>query len=112
MVPHIAQMITHNKIKKSYVLFLLMTSALMSRPLTILFIVGHFPAPSQTFILNQMTRLIERGHTVLIYSMHYDDCKDVHPDIFKYRLFDHLIYDAQKRFDNMPACDIVLCQFG
>jgi len=102
-----------SKIRKSYILFfLLMSFALVSRPLTILFIVGHFPAPSQTFILNQMTRLIERGHTVLIYAMHYDHCKDVHPDILKYRLFDHLIYDEQKRFDNMPACDIVLCQFG
>src|SRR5579871_3963773 len=98
MMPHIAHMML-SKIRKGCILFLFMTSVLMSRPLTILFIVGHFPAPSQTFILNQMTRLIERGHTVLIYAMHYDDCKDVHPDILKYHLFDYLIYDIHKRFD-------------
>ncbi len=80
-------------------------------PLTILFIVGHFPSPSQTFILNQMTRFIERGHNVLIFSFHHDADVYVHPDIIKYGLFECLI-PPYITIDELPDCDIVLCQFG
>lgn len=83
---------------------------LFSRPLKILFIVGHFPAPSQTFILNQITGLIDRGHEVSIFSFHRDNPKHVHPDIEKYKLFDHVLY--KKLPSVLPDCDIVFCQFG
>lgn len=35
----------------------------------ILFIVGSFPALSETFIFNQITGLIDRGHEVDTYSL-------------------------------------------
>lgn len=83
---------------------------LISRPLKIFFIVGHFPAPSQTFVLNQMTGLIDRGHEVSIFSFHRDYPKNVHPDIEKYKLLDHVLY--KKLPSVLPDCDIVFCQFG
>jgi colanic acid/amylovoran biosynthesis glycosyltransferase len=56
------------------------------KPLRILFIVGHFPSPSQIFILNIMTGLIDRGHDVSIFSFHKDSLVDMHPNIEKYGL--------------------------
>lgn len=39
----------------------------------IAFIVGHFPRLSETFILNQVTGLIDRGHQVDIFSEYDGD---------------------------------------
>src|SRR5947207_15608850 len=83
-----------HKIRNSFLLYIFFYSFfLTSRPLTILVILGHFPAPSQTFILNQMTRLIKAGHSILIYAFHYDTYTYLHPDIIKYGLLDRCIYD-------------------
>jgi colanic acid/amylovoran biosynthesis glycosyltransferase len=84
--------------------------SLIARPLKVLFIVGHFPSPSQTFVLNQMTGLIDRGHEVSIFSFHRDYPKHVHPDIEKYKLLDRVMY--RKLPSVLPDCDIVFCQFG
>ena len=80
------------------------------RPLNILFVVSHFPAPSQIFILNIITSLIDRGHNVSIFSFNKDKNVPVHSDIHKYHLFDRVTYG--KLPDNMPDYDIVFCQFG
>ena len=59
--------------KLSMILFLFLWTTLYgAKPLKILFIVGHFPAPSQIFILNIITGLIDRGHKVTIFSFHQD----------------------------------------
>jgi colanic acid/amylovoran biosynthesis glycosyltransferase len=55
----------------------------------IAFIVGSFPVLSETFIVNQIIGLIERGHEVDIYGT--DNCNlnnnaKVHPDVEKYHL--------------------------
>lgn len=80
------------------------------RPLNILFVVGHFPAPSQTFILNMITGLIDKGHNVSIFSFKKDKVTDIHPHIGKYQLMDRVIYE--KFPQELPECDIVFCQFG
>jgi hypothetical protein len=99
------------KIQNICILYILCCSVvLIPRPLTILFIVGHFPSPSQTFILNQMTGLIERGHNVLIYSFQYHFNASWHPDIIKYGLLDRLMYNIFT--GDLPECDIIFCQFG
>ena len=54
------------------------------RPLNILFVVGHFPSPSQIFILNIITGLIDQGHNVSIFSFQKDKYTAVHPNIIKY----------------------------
>lgn len=81
-----------------------------ARPLRILFIVGHFPSPSQIFILNIMTGLIDKGHDVSIFSFNKDTHKNMHPHIKKYKLLDRVTY-GQFPF-RLPDCDIVFCQFG
>lgn len=99
--------------KKVVVILFFMLMYIMSsgaRPLNILFVVGHFPAPSQTFILNIITGLIDRGHNVSIFSFHKDSLVDMHPHIEKYNLLKHVTYT--KFPENLSKCDIVFCQFG
>jgi colanic acid/amylovoran biosynthesis glycosyltransferase len=54
----------------------------------IAFIVLQFPVLSETFVLNQATGLIDRGHEVDIYACSPTpaDTSKVHPDVEKYRL--------------------------
>jgi colanic acid/amylovoran biosynthesis glycosyltransferase len=63
----------------------------------IAFIVGAFPALSETFILNQITGLIDLGHEVDIYSTTGPNQGKIHPDVTKYNLLDCTYY-----FENMP----------
>lgn len=58
----------------------------------IAFLLGRFPSLSETFILNQITGLIDHGHQVDIYARKPDDGTKVHPDIDKYKLLDRVIY--------------------
>jgi colanic acid/amylovoran biosynthesis glycosyltransferase len=83
----------------------------IARPLKILFVVSSFPAASQTFIVNIMAGLIERGHDVTIFSFHKGDKHAyLHHDVKKYHLLKKVIY---KKFPkNIPTYDIVFCQFG
>ncbi|MEA5567908.1 glycosyltransferase [Anabaena sp. UHCC 0399] len=55
----------------------------------IAFIVGNFPVISETFILNQVTGLIVRGHKVDIYvheNRQLNNSAKFHPDVEKYHL--------------------------
>lgn len=58
----------------------------------IAFIVEVFPSLSQTFVLDQIIGLIQRGHDVDIYAELRDDKQRTHPDIEKYRLLDRTYY--------------------
>jgi colanic acid/amylovoran biosynthesis glycosyltransferase len=55
----------------------------------IAFIVGQFPKLSETFILNQATGLIDRGHQVDIFYEYEGDWEHVHPDVNRYNLRQH-----------------------
>lgn len=63
----------------------------------IAFFVNFFPAVSETFILNQMTGLIDRGHTLDIYSFMNNKTDKIHPVIGRYQLMKHLHF-----FDEIP----------
>jgi colanic acid/amylovoran biosynthesis glycosyltransferase len=79
------------------------------RPLKVLFVVAYFPAPSQIHILNMMTGLIDSGHEVSIFALRRnEDLIYLHPDIEKYNLLDHVIYEQFP--EELPECDIVFCQ--
>jgi colanic acid/amylovoran biosynthesis glycosyltransferase len=56
------------------------------------FIVEAFPVLSQTFVLNQIIGLIDRGHEVDIYAEFSSDTQKVHPDVEKYQLLQRTYY--------------------
>ena len=85
-------------------------TAIDSRPLHILFVVEYFPSSSQIYILNMITGLIERGHTVSIFSLRKNNDRYIHPDIEKYGLLKMVTYG--KFPTKLPNYDIVFCQFG
>jgi len=61
----------------------------------IAFIVASFPVLSETFILNQIVGLIERGNTVDIYALDdgaEGDTSKVHQDVKKYNLLERTYY--------------------
>ncbi len=59
----------------------------------IAFVVGIFPLLSETFVLNQITGLIERGHEVDIYALRYPPSdRKMHPHVEKYNLLRRTYY--------------------
>lgn len=56
------------------------------------FIVDQFPALSQTFILNQITGLIDRGHEVDIYAHSSGNESKIHADVERYKLLNRTFY--------------------
>lgn len=52
----------------------------------ILFVVEHFPCLSETFVLNQITGLLDRGHDVEIYPLGLPSEGPIHPDVGRYQL--------------------------
>jgi len=56
------------------------------------FIVEQFPSLSETFILNQITGLLARGHEVDIYAEYPGNSSKVHPDVDKYNLLERTYY--------------------
>ena len=63
----------------------------------IAFLLNFFPKTSETFILNQIVGLIERGHTVDIFARYPDIDDPVHSDVKKYKLIDQTRYLAIAR---------------
>lgn len=61
----------------------------------IAFLVGEFPSLSETFILNQITGLIERGHEVDVYATVPRGQAKIHPDVEKYDLLRRTYYYPQ-----------------
>jgi colanic acid/amylovoran biosynthesis glycosyltransferase len=55
-------------------------------------VVGIFPTLSETFILNQITGLIDRQHEIDIYALKQGNSLQVHADILRYRLYDRTYY--------------------
>jgi colanic acid/amylovoran biosynthesis glycosyltransferase len=58
----------------------------------IAFVVGKFPSISETFILNQITGLIDAGHEVDIFAFKSSDDSKEHTDIRDYRLMERTHY--------------------
>ena len=58
----------------------------------ILFIVNIFPQLSETFILNQITGLIDRGCDIDVLAVFKGDFQKIHEDVLKYGLLHRAIY--------------------
>ncbi len=54
----------------------------------ILVVAEHFPSLSETFVLNQVTGLLDLGHDVTIYPVGKPSGPVTHPDVKKYGLMD------------------------
>jgi colanic acid/amylovoran biosynthesis glycosyltransferase len=63
--------------------------------------VTEFPIISETFILNQITGLLDRGHDVTIYARIPQVQPFVHPDVERYHLLDRTFYYGS--YQAMPA---------
>jgi len=65
----------------------------MSRPLRIAMFVGSFPVLSETFILRQITGLLDRGHEVHIYAdARAETDAPEHPEVAGYRLLERTTF--------------------
>lgn len=58
----------------------------------IAFLLDQFPALSETFMLYQITGMIERGHEVDIYSNYLGNIAQVHPEVESYNLLERCIH--------------------
>ena len=77
----------------------------------IAFFVDAFPVISETFILNQITGLIDRGHTVDVFARGHRHDAGVHADIDRYGLLDRTQYLDQKgnRLQRIATVVRLLC---
>lgn len=100
------------KINFIVLLFISLISAglVNARPLRILFVVGYFPVLPETFIINQITRLLDRGHDVKIFSFNRGNFSKVHSDVHKYQLLKRTYFRRVPR--GTKPFDIIYCQFG
>lgn len=64
----------------------------MVSKMKIAFIVNEFPKISETFILNQITGLVDLGHTVEIFSRYKPSFSKTHSDVIRYRLIKKAYY--------------------
>jgi len=79
--------------------------------LNILFVVDFFPKRTETFILNQIARLINRGHTIWIHSYHQGKSSELCSIIKDYNLLERASYGTVCPHA-LSTFDILYCQFG
>lgn len=58
----------------------------------ILYLLNRFPVISQTFILNEITRLLDYGHDLSIISLVKEDSEKVHNNVIEYDLVNKTTY--------------------
>jgi colanic acid/amylovoran biosynthesis glycosyltransferase len=73
----------------------------------IAFFLQTFPKVSETFILNQITGLIDRGHSVDIYAFKENQLLVKHSEINQYMLLDRARF-----FENIPAAPLPFTIFA
>lgn len=54
--------------------------------------IDPFPLLSETFVINQITGLLDRGHEVRVFARRPEDSSLVHPVVDRYRLIDRTTY--------------------
>lgn len=98
-----------------YLLLFLQWSVIGCTNLNILFVVKNFPTISETFVLNQITGLLDRDCNVFIYALRHGDFKVVHKDYYRYGLNERTIYALQDNALNKIKAvpfDVIVCHFG
>lgn len=81
--------------------------------MNVLFLVNRFPVISETFVLRQLTSLLDRGHDAQILANSLGDPLHLHSDISRYRLFERttLLSDFT-HLSSAFSPDILHCHFG
>src|ERR1700693_1768649 len=77
----------------------------------IAFLLNVFPKTSETFIVNQIVGLIERGHTVDIFARYRNSDDPVDPQVKKYQLVErtqYLTIPASRKERVLAAAKIIL----
>jgi len=85
-----------------------------SKKMRIALILYTFPTLSETFILNQIFDLIDRGHTLDIFALERGDTRKMHPDVKRYNLLDRTYYPkipANKVWRVLKAVWLVFVNF-
>jgi colanic acid/amylovoran biosynthesis glycosyltransferase len=79
----------------------------------IAFIVSRFPILSETFILNQITGLLDMGHNVEIFADFSTNEKKVHSDVEKYHLIErtHYVMPRNKIKRVLKATYLIMTNF-
>ncbi len=72
----------------------------------IAFFVRKFPSLSQTFILNQITGLLDRGHDVLVVAEQEPGPGPVHEAVREYRLEERVVYLDGRNHDGLGLGDL------
>lgn len=82
----------------------------------IAFLVTEFPSLSQTFVLNQITGLIDHGHNVDIFAIRSGDKKKVHEDVLNYDLMTRTKYfvkiPTNRIFRGIKGASLILKYFS
>ena len=83
-----------------------------ARPLRIAMFVNEFPALSETFVLNQITGLLDLGHEVTVLATQPRHEKSAHPDVMRYRLSERLQYRdmPQSRWERLGELPSMLAR--
>lgn len=78
-------------------------------------VVEEFPVLSETFILSQLTGLLERGHELDLYAFAARPADQAHPDVLRFGLLDNVRYapalprgKAQRLLSGLRLCVINL----
>ena len=80
----------------------------------IAFIVDKFPALSETFILNQVTGLLDLGHEVDIYTTYKRNTSKVHEEVRMYNLLNRTYYPKMpliKSWHNLKIILLIITNF-
>lgn len=76
----------------------------------ILMVVGKFPLLSETFIINQIMGLLDRGHDVSIYSPEKPIETILNNDIYSYNIMSRAYFQILP--PNLASFDVIIGQFG
>jgi len=82
-----------------------------TKKMNILFMDNKAPDHSRSYIIKQMTGLIDKGHTVFCYALSMNKPPVSHPDFVTYNLAKKFL-TKNDMLDFLPLCDVVICERG
>ena len=75
-------------------------------------VVSAFPTVSETFIVNQVTALIDEGHLVTVYAKKKGNLETIHDSILNYNLLEKTYNDKKKPYNKIKRVLLFLKLIG